>query len=382
MCESETQGTQYNIPGGTEFLYFSIFDPYFIGATCLALVEQSVETETNTEFVARAPEAISTRNLINNISIPAKLNEQFNYISNISVSGYGDYEQYRDYKEIPSTIPGRVIPFHIGGHVDVYVNTPLVERVVQVTTDSAGRVLITSVDPILRITIPEDGEIAASTVYGGALQTSSLLSQEDVEGYTYEDLNYTLPGFFYEKEYGYSSKQNIRIYRPGSALPSNSSFDIKILQYSGISSIQTFLTDVQSRVVCADYIARGYSIVDIGLLLYVDGTAPDADTVSLVKTELDKYCSNIQPGGEFTLADVFTIVTPILSSYTVSSVGYATYTLLNGIAQQFTPTGTADYNGVISRDVVVATPGHDEGSSRKVGDKFIYRLNSISIEGI
>ena len=72
LCESDGEGEQFNITGGAEFLYFTVFDPYFIGAQCIALTQESVVTETNTQLVARAPEALSTRNLINNLSIDRK----------------------------------------------------------------------------------------------------------------------------------------------------------------------------------------------------------------------------------------------------------------------------------------------------------------------
>ena len=380
LCESEAEGTQYNIPGGTEFTFFSIPDPYFIGAVCLSVVQQSVNTETNTEFVARAPEAISTRNLINNVSIPAKLNEQFNYIKDISVSGYGDYEQYRDYKEVPSSIPGRVVPFHIGGHVDIYVNTPLVVRNVQVTTDAAGRVVLSGIDPILRISLPTAP--ASATLTGAPLQTTNLLTSLDVDGFIYEDLNYTQPGFFYEKEYGYSSKQNVMIHRIGTPLPANSSFDVEVLQYENISSIQSFLDDTNSRVVSGNYIARGYSVVDLQINIYAQGAfSISSDEIEALTDAANIYCES-KTGGIFTVAELLAELTPMMSQYVVSSGVYVNYTLYNGVATTFPPTGVANYNGVIDQNTVIATPGHNESSPRKVGNKYVFRVGSLNVIGI
>jgi len=379
LCDSEAEGTQYNIPGGTEFTFFSIPDPYFIGATGLSVVQQSVATETNTEFVERAPESISTRNLINNISIPARLNQQFNYIKDISVSGYGDYEQYRDYKEIPSSTPGRVIPFHIGGHVDIYVNTAIVKRTVQVTTDAVGRVVLTGIDPIIRIRPAT--EAASSTLTGGPLQTTNLLDPVDVEGFVYEDRNYTQPGFFYEKEYGYSSKQNVVIYRNGTALPANSSFDIEVLQYENVSSIQAYLDDTNNRVISGNYIARGYNIVDLNISIYTQGpSSVSQDTLDGVLAAASAYCES-KSGGSFAVSELLAEITPLLSQYVVSSNVYVNYSLYNGIATTFPPTGVANYNGVIDQDTVVATPGHNEASARKVGNKYIFRVDSIDVIG-
>lgn len=78
------------------------------------------DIETSTELIARAPSAISVRNLINVKSIDAVLREKFSAINAMQVIGYGDPEMQRDRKV--ETASG--IDLHIGGHTDIYVDLP------------------------------------------------------------------------------------------------------------------------------------------------------------------------------------------------------------------------------------------------------------------
>jgi hypothetical protein len=92
---ADTQGSQYDLSTGS-LLYFSNFDPYFLHAEINFLVSSSIPSETNTEFIARAESAISTRNLINNPSIQYNIQSTFNYVRQLVTIGYGDPEMVRD----------------------------------------------------------------------------------------------------------------------------------------------------------------------------------------------------------------------------------------------------------------------------------------------
>jgi hypothetical protein len=92
-------GTSYNLTSGS-LLYFANFDVYFLHAEINYLVSESLNAETNLEFVARAESAISTRNLINTPSIKAKLEADLNYAKNVVVVGKSDPLMHRDQLEI------------------------------------------------------------------------------------------------------------------------------------------------------------------------------------------------------------------------------------------------------------------------------------------
>jgi hypothetical protein len=92
---AEKEGSTYNIGSGS-LLYFSNFDPYFLRGEINFLKSESINSESNTQFIQRAQSAISTRNLINVPSIDSNLRAAFNYISRLTTVGMGDPEMVRD----------------------------------------------------------------------------------------------------------------------------------------------------------------------------------------------------------------------------------------------------------------------------------------------
>ena len=89
------EGSSYDIGSGS-LIYFSNFDPYFLRAEINYLVTSSNPTETNTQLVTRAKNAVSTRNNINQPSIDFNLRDNFNYLNSILPVGMGEPEMLRD----------------------------------------------------------------------------------------------------------------------------------------------------------------------------------------------------------------------------------------------------------------------------------------------
>jgi hypothetical protein len=89
------KGSDYNIGEGS-LLYFNSPDPFFLRGEINFLVQESTDPETNSQFIARAESAISTRNLINIPSIDNRLRQDFNYVNRVKVIGAGAPEIYRD----------------------------------------------------------------------------------------------------------------------------------------------------------------------------------------------------------------------------------------------------------------------------------------------
>lgn len=137
--QAEQQGVDYNISSGS-LLYFSNFDPFFLHAEINFLKSVAIPTETNLELIARTKDGISTRNLINTPSINSRMLEDFPLLKGTTPIGLGDAEMIRDqvYSYVPALTPPTVL-VHIGGKVDVYTRVPLVNSVVQLTTDSTGK---------------------------------------------------------------------------------------------------------------------------------------------------------------------------------------------------------------------------------------------------
>ncbi len=145
---SENSGSEYNISSGS-LLYFTNFDPYFLRAEINYLSDAANDVETNSEFITRASTAISTRNLINIPSIESKLKEEFSVISNILPIGYGDEEMIRDMVSV--IVPGVVSPvlIHNGGMIDIYCNTGLATKTVQLLANATGDMELTG--PVYKV---------------------------------------------------------------------------------------------------------------------------------------------------------------------------------------------------------------------------------------
>ena len=115
-------GEDYNVEPGL-FSGFDRFNPYVTRIESTATFSGGKGPETVDEILARAPTAVSVRNLINSRSIIATLNDNFDDIEAILVVGMGDPEMQRDI--VPTIAPN--LKFHVGGAVDIFLRTGLVE---------------------------------------------------------------------------------------------------------------------------------------------------------------------------------------------------------------------------------------------------------------
>lgn len=112
-------GAAYNVTAG-KFVGADFFSPYFSYAENLLAATGGTDTETAQQLLARAPTAISVRNLVNARSIDVVLKQEFPSISQLITVGFGDPEMLRDFaSELVS-----LVRFHTGGYADVFVSLP------------------------------------------------------------------------------------------------------------------------------------------------------------------------------------------------------------------------------------------------------------------
>ena len=117
-------GTAYNMPPG-RFVQADQFNPYFTYAENTSTVQGGRDTESTAELLARAPTAISVRNLVNARSIDTVLRDTFSGLTRVLSVGFGDPEMLRDY----STEAVTRLQMHLGGHTDIYVQLPVLQVV-------------------------------------------------------------------------------------------------------------------------------------------------------------------------------------------------------------------------------------------------------------
>lgn len=120
-------GTVGNVDPG-RFVSADPFNSAFLFAENVTKGNGGKDIETTTELLARAPTAISVRNLVNVRSIDTVLRESFP-VEAVRVIGYGDPEMVRDFSA--ESVSG--LQMHLGGHVDIYVKLPRVEIVETLT---------------------------------------------------------------------------------------------------------------------------------------------------------------------------------------------------------------------------------------------------------
>lgn len=149
-------GAAYNVAAGL-FAAFDRFNPYITRVETTATFSGGRGAETVTEVLARAPTVVAVRNLINNRSITATLNDNFDNIENVLVIGMGEREMQRDI--VPTVAPN--LKFHVGGAVDIYLRTALVETVF---TGAVGAVFAR---PDGISTIFRDNSVSFATVLPG-----------------------------------------------------------------------------------------------------------------------------------------------------------------------------------------------------------------------
>lgn len=115
-------GVEYMVSPGL----FSGFDRFNTAVTRVESLEAfggGKGVETVEEVLARAPTAMSVRNLINDRAITAVLSETYPEIQSVLVVGMGDPEMQRD---VLAGTPAH-LALHVGGMVDAYLMLDLVE---------------------------------------------------------------------------------------------------------------------------------------------------------------------------------------------------------------------------------------------------------------
>ena len=120
------------------------------------------EIESNIDFGLRGERAITVRNLVNNRSILTTLLEEFQFLNNVQVVGYGDAEMQRDTinlreiinlinnspdtnipVEVPNLSETSIENFHVGNKTDIYINRRnLITHSVNLTEDETDFVAL------------------------------------------------------------------------------------------------------------------------------------------------------------------------------------------------------------------------------------------------
>lgn len=122
-------------------------------------------------------------------------------------------------------------------------------------------------------------------------------------------------------DYGFSDRQVLEVDFGPTYANGTASFEVGV--FKDIGSVQAYLESPANRILCGDYLARGFNLhmLDIAVTGY-GGSAPNT---SLMQTTLDAYLAAIPAGGTLILSDmvhalgnvgITNIRTPIEVKYT------------------------------------------------------------------
>lgn len=102
------------------------------------------------------------------------------------------------------------------------------------------------------------------------------------------------------QDFGFS--QNQIMYIDFGSRYANQTASFKIDYIQNLDSIQAFLDSPENRVICADYLARGFNFykLDVEVTSY-DAAIPDA---ALSDTVIRKYLTSLNPGENFVMSDM------------------------------------------------------------------------------
>lgn len=121
-------------------------------------------------------------------------------------------------------------------------------------------------------------------------------------------------------DFGFSSKQALQIaFGVGQA---NQSASFTLYEFNGLNDIESFMIDPTNKVLCGDYLGRGFNIylLDFNIIVY-NGPTPDQTACALV---IETYLAALIPGQTFVMGDVISalsvagitgIQTPIALTY-------------------------------------------------------------------
>ena len=166
-------GETYNIEPGL-FTAFDRFNPYVTRVETTVQFSGGKGPETVDEVLARAPTAVSVRNLVNDRSIEATLEDNFDGIEAILVVGMGAPEMQRDI--VPTVSPS--LKFHVGGCTDIYLRTGLIETSF---TGSVGDLYARPDGVAVMFRDPSSDFVAASVAAGDIVRVIAGLASVPAE---------------------------------------------------------------------------------------------------------------------------------------------------------------------------------------------------------
>ena len=137
-------GSKYDAIAGATFEVGELTGtPDFIEAIATGPIQNGLDDETNPELFERSRKGQFTRNLINSPSVHAVLRDPKAFggvIRDLLVVGMQEPEMKRDLKRIIDAELGP-ISLHLGNHSDIYVQTPITRKAIEIVVPASENVI-------------------------------------------------------------------------------------------------------------------------------------------------------------------------------------------------------------------------------------------------
>lgn len=326
LVEAESVGAAGNVAVG------AIVD--FVGGpdTLLKVENPNVFTggadrETNDDLVSRAKQAITVRDLSSKPAIATVLLENFQFLRDLRVVGYGDPEMERDFLIgtamtlglfPPIDVLGSTLGIHIGGKVDIYL------RLVTLSQESV------QIDAIKEITV-----LRQKDAYDPAVDPANvgylplflrpmvdLMEVQPVDPVTGDPLgNPLVEGVDYQfivdnPTLRFSARERNRLALINSAVSLvGSSMRLTYQQSPETVTIQQFLDDEAHRVITADLLAKftNPAFVDVSIQ-YTPGPAAVLDNDGFAAA-VETFLNGLEVGARLEVSDLVALLYANGASY-------------------------------------------------------------------
>jgi hypothetical protein len=127
-----------------------------------------------------------------------------------------------------------------------------------------------------------------------------------------------------EYDYGFSTKQKLLVDFGSTYANSTASFEVST--FRDVYDVQDYLNSPDNRVICGDYLARGFNIIMLDLDIVSYGLV--AFSTTLIQSAAESYLKSIPVGGTFVLSDLVSSLyqSEITNIRTPVGVKYTRYT--------------------------------------------------------
>ncbi len=301
--------TDANI-GADEIVSIDVDVVGFAGVTNPNPATGGQREETNTELVDRIKKSITLRNLITVRGISTILTEEFQNIFEVRVIGFGDPEMHRD----------TTLGVHVGGRVDVYVDSPDKFKTseaqfasseflppdaegihIDIKKDATTGVPTITDVPFIKIEKVETGTILADQTFS---VTAELVEDEDFT-LNVEDI----PGLPPNTEssgqhFRFSNKEILDLQID----VDHKDDDIRVTYQHAefVTPVQDFVDLEIQRVVCSDILVKTFipAFIDMSVIV----TPILGQTVPDYKTAIEEFIDNLRSPTVFEVSDIVDLI--------------------------------------------------------------------------